>query len=121
MKDAEETDLRAQVFRVDGSLQESCRARSKQQAIEKLLVVQDQGSEPVGKRKNQVHVRNVQEFLLAGSQPPPAGIAETPRAMPVAAAVIGDGHDMAASGTTVAVPAERRRATAYDGGQHLPV
>jgi hypothetical protein len=60
MKHAEKADLSTQVFRVGGNLQESCRAGSKQEAIEKLLVVKDQRSQPMGKGKDEVHVGNVQ-------------------------------------------------------------
>src|SRR5580704_7902130 len=41
--------------------------------------------------------------------------------MAVAATVIRDGRGVAASQTSVPVPAERRCATALDGGEHLEV
>ena len=121
MEHAEETDLRSQVIRTGGNFQESCSAGSKQKAVEKLLVVEDQRSQPVGNGKDQVHIGNIQEFLLARGQPLPAGIAETPRAMPIAAAVVRDGDDMAARTTTIAVPAKSCRATVLDGVEHLAV
>jgi hypothetical protein len=40
----------------------------------------------VGNRKNQMDVRNRQEFLLAGRQPLLPGMVQTLRTMPVAAA-----------------------------------
>ncbi len=39
--------------------------------------------------------------------------------MSIAATIVRDGYDMAASGTTVAMPTERRRATVFDGKKHL--
>ena len=121
MEHAEEADLGTQMIRIRCDLKESCSAGSKQEGIEKLLVVEDQRSQPVGNGKDQVHVGNIQEFPLTGGQPLPAGIAETPRTMPVAAAVVGDGDDMAACRTTIAVPTQCRCATVCDGKKHLPV
>ena len=51
----------------------------------------------MGNRKDQMHVGNGQEFPLTGRQPLLAGIVQTLRAMPVAAAVVRDGDDMTAS------------------------
>src|SRR3974390_1543739 len=113
MEHAEETDLGAQVIRTGGNFQESCSAGSKQKAVEKLLGVAGEKIQLVRKRKDEVHIGNIQEFLLARGQPLPAGIAETPRTMSVAAAVVGDGDDMAARGTTAAVPAKTCRATVF--------
>jgi len=48
-----------------------------------------------------------------------SGIAQTLRAMPIAAAAVGDGDDMAASGTTIAVATECRRAAVCDGKEHF--
>ena len=39
--------------------------------------------------------------------------------MAIAAGVVGDGRVVATAGTTVAVSAERRRTTAFDGAQNL--
>ena len=121
MEHAEETDLGAQVIRTGGNFQESCSAGSKQKAVEKLLVVEEEKIQLVRKGKDQVHIGNIQEFPLAGGQPLPAGIAETPRTMPIAAAVVRDGDDMAARTTAVAVPAKGCRATVLDGVEHLAV
>ena len=86
MQHAEEADLGTQMVRIGGNLLETCRAGSEQQAIEKLLVVEDQRRQPVRKGKDQVQVRNGQELSLTSGQPLFAGIAETLRTMPVAAA-----------------------------------
>ena len=83
--------------------------------------MKDQWSQRVGEGKDHMHVGNGQEFLLTGGQPLVAGVGQTLRAMPIAAAVVGDGHGMTASGTTIPVTAERCRTTVFDGKEHLAV
>ncbi len=41
----------------------------------------------MGEGKDEVYVGNIEEFPLTGGQPLSAGRAETPRAVPIAAAV----------------------------------
>jgi hypothetical protein len=109
------------MFWVSGNLLKSLATGPKQKGVEQLLIVKKQWSQLVWKSKNQMHVGNGQQLPFTGGQPLPAGIAETPWAMPIAATVVRDGHDMAASGTTVAVPTECCRTTVLDGKEHLAV
>src|SRR3990172_6408719 len=118
---AEETDLSAQMFRISGDLQESRSAGSKQQGIQKPLVVEGQRSQRVRKREDHMYIGNSQEFSLAGGQPLVASVRPTLRTMAVAAGVVGDGHGMTAARTTVPVTAERCRAAAFDGREHSSV
>ena len=121
MKDTEKANLRSQVFRIGGNLQESCGAGSKQKCVNQFLVMKRQRRKCVRNRKNQMDVRNGQEFLLAGRQPLFPGIVQTLRAMAVAAAVIRDGYDMTTSSTTVPVSSKRRRPATPDGRKHFEV
>jgi hypothetical protein len=72
-------------------------------------------SQCVGNGEDQVHIRNWQEFLLAGRQPLLSGIVQTLGAMPVSATVVRDGYGMTASTTAVPVASERCRSATFDG------
>jgi hypothetical protein len=66
MKDAKKANLRSQVFRIGGNLQESCRASSKQKGVNQFLVMKRQRRKCVRNGKNQMDVGNGKEFPLAG-------------------------------------------------------
>jgi len=117
----EKADLGAQVLRIGGNLQESCRTGSKQEGIDEFFVVENQGSQSVGERKDNVHVGNGQKFLLTSGQPLVASVGQTLRTMPIPAAIVGDGHGLTASGATIPVTAERCCPATFDRGEHLTV
>jgi len=121
MQDGKETDLCPEVFGVGGDLHESFRTGSKQQVIEKLLVMQEQRSQYVRDCEDQMHVGHRKEFPLPGRQPPFPGIVQTLRTMPVPAAVVGEGDGLTASGTLIQVPTECRCPATFDCGEYLQV
>jgi len=67
-----------------------------------------------------MNIRDREKLSLARGKPLVAGIGLTLRAMAVTAGVVGDGF-VATAGTPIFVAAERCRAAALDGGEHLAV
>src|ERR1700740_220851 len=68
--------------------------------------------------EHEVKVAHRQQFLLPCAQPLLARVGLALRTMAVAAGVIRDGL-IAAANALVAMSAERCRAAAFDGGEHL--
>src|ERR1700680_4968428 len=62
-----------------------------------------------------------EKFLTTRFEPTISGVGLTLRAVPVAAAVVGDGRTVPAVGALIEVPAQGSGATARDGAQHLEV
>src|SRR5712692_2049871 len=65
-----------------------------------------------------VEIADVQQFLLSISQPAVTSVGEALRAVPIAARVIRDGA-MTATGATIQMTTECRRAAMFDGSQHF--
>lgn len=91
----EEADLRSQMTRIAGYLEECLRAGMKQQVEGHLLVLQSQRRQFTRQSEDGVHVSCGQQFPLPRTEPAQAGVALALGAMPVAARVIRDG-DVAA-------------------------
>src|SRR5258708_3038512 len=62
-----------------------------------------------------------EKFLTTRFEPTVAGVGLTLRAVPVPAAVVGDGRTVRAVGALIEMPAQGGGATARDGAQHLEV
>ena len=62
-----------------------------------------------------------EKFLTTRLEPTLAGVGLTLRAVPVAAAVVGDGRTVPAVGALIEMPAQGGGATVHDGAQHLEV
>ena len=62
-----------------------------------------------------------EKFLTTRLEPTVASVGLTLRAVPVAAAVVGDGRTVGAVGTLIEMPAQGGGATARDGPQHFEV
>ena len=118
MQDAQKSDLRAQVFRIDGDLQQGCGAGVEQKLEEHFLVLPDERNQRVWHAEDQVVIVGRQQLLLADGQPLVTSIGLALWAMAIAARVIGDGL-MAASFALVAVSAECGRAATLDGSKHF--
>src|ERR1700678_2508438 len=91
MEHTEEADLRAEVTRITGDLQQSCSTGVKQQVIDQPFILQCQRSQFPRHGKDDVHVAGGQQLPLPRLKPAQAGVALAPWAMPVAARVVGDG------------------------------
>src|SRR6266571_3340708 len=62
-----------------------------------------------------------EKFLAARLEPTVASVGLTLRAVPVPAAVVGDGRTVRAVGALIEMPAQGGAATARNGPQHLEV
>src|ERR1700674_5824291 len=67
------------------------------------------------------HVARGERFLTARLEPTVASVGLTLGAVPVPAAVVGDGRTVRAVGALIEMPAQGGGATARDGPQHLEV
>ena len=120
VEDAEHADLRAEMARVGGDLTERRRARLKEPRVQARAIPIGQGQQPMREREDDVDVRHVEEFALAGMEPALPGLRLALRAVPVPTRVIGDGL-MAAGVTPIEMPAERGGATARDRPEDGPL
>ena len=105
-------------MRIGGDLDQGFGAGVEQKVVEDLLVLQNQSGEVVGKREDDVEIRDGKQVPGSLRQPLLAGVGLAFWAMPISTRVIRDGL-MAASGTPVQVAAESCRAAVPDGAQHF--
>ena len=108
------------MFGIGGYLEKSLRTGAEQEVIEDLLVLQRQLGELVRQGEDNMDIGDRQEFVLASCDPFIASSALALGAVPIAAAVKGDGA-IATSRTLVAMAAECRSATACDGVEDFAV
>src|SRR3546814_3734208 len=105
VEDGCEADPGAEVLRVGGNRQHRIGRRLEQQVIDERLVVEGDRGDLGRQREHDVEIADREEVGLAGLEPGACSSALAPRAMPVAATVVGDppmpavgaGFDMARS------------------------
>ena len=85
MQDADHADLSAQVFAIDGDLEQSLSAGGEQQVVEQTRVLQGQHVEFVGHREHDMEVAGGEKFSLAGRHPALARLRLALRTVPVSA------------------------------------
>src|SRR5467141_2000229 len=68
-----------------------------------------------------MNVTRRQKFLATRFEPTVASVGLTLRAVPITAAVVGDGRTVPAVGALIEMPAQGGSATARDGPQHFEV
>ena len=106
VKHGGDADARAEMLRVGGDGRHRLRRRLEQQAVDRRLVLEGDVGDLGRQREDDVEVADRQQVGLALGEPGARGRALAPRAVPVAAAVIGDppvpavgaGLDVAAEG-----------------------
>ena len=118
MERAEETDLRAEVTRIAGDLQQGGSTGAKQQVIDQPFILQCERSQFPWQGEDGVHVAGGQQLTLPRLEPAQAGVALTLGAVPVSARVVRDGS-MSAVRALIAMSTQRGGAAACDGQQHL--
>src|SRR5438132_9005838 len=91
VQDADHADLGAQVFAIEGDLEQGLSAGGEQQVVEQTRVLQSQHVEFVGHSEHNMEVAGGQEFAFAGRQPALAGLCLALGAVPISARVVGDG------------------------------
>ena len=118
MEHAEETDLRAEVTRIAGDLQQGGSTGAKQQVIDQPFILQCERSQFPWQGEDGVHVAGGQQLTLPRLEPAQAGVALTLGAVPVSARVVRDGS-MSAVRALIAMSTQRGGAAACDGQQQL--
>lgn len=118
MKNAEEADLCAEMFRIGGDLQHRFRAGPEQQVVNQFGVPVTQRIQFMRQREDHMEVRHAEQFFLSRGEPALTRLRLALRTVPVTAGVIGDGP-MAASRTVIDMAAQRGRAATLDGAQHF--
>jgi hypothetical protein len=111
---AEESDFCTEMLRIARDFEQGFRTGAKQEIVDNLLVLQDQGSQMPGKREDHMHVGRREQFLATCCEPAVARSCLTLWAVPVSTRVVGDGA-MSAAGAFIEVAAERGGATPHDG------
>jgi len=120
VKHTEETDIRAEMFRVASDFEQRLGTGAEEQTIDELLVLKRQGGQKVRQREDNVGIARRQEFILPVRQPAFTRVALALWAMPVSARVVRDGS-ISAGGALVDVATERSRAATLDGGHNFLV
>src|SRR5216683_7529316 len=98
MQHGEETDFRAEVFRIASDFEKSFCTGAKQQIVNDFLVLQSQWSKLRRKCEDHVDVARRKKFFLTCCNPAFTSSGLTLRAVSIAAAVVGDGGAMPAAG-----------------------
>src|SRR5437899_3574021 len=114
VQDADHADLGAQVFAIDGDLQQGLGAGNEQQVVEQTRVFQGQHVEFVGHGEHDMEVAGSQEFAFASRQPAFACLCLALGAVPVSARVVRDSL-MTAAWAGIAMTAQRSGAAAQNG------
>src|SRR6266702_6078791 len=118
MQDADEADFCTEVFGLAGHFEESFCTGSEQEAVEDLLVLQDQRSQMTRKREDHMDVTRWEKLLATCCEPAIASSCLTLRAVPISTRVVGDGA-MSAASALIEMSAERGGATPRNGQQHF--
>ena len=106
------------MFRVARHFEEGFRTDTKQKIVEDLLVLQDQWRQATGQGEHDMGVGRRQKFSPTRSDPPFPSSGLTLWAVPIPAAIEGDGA-MPAAGALIEMAAECGGTTPLDGSQHL--
>src|SRR6266436_9412627 len=121
VKHTEEADLGAEMFGIASDFEEGCGTGLQQQMVQNFLVLQGERRQLMGQGEDNMNVTRRQKFLATCLEPPVASVGLTLRAVPIAAAVVGDGRTVPAVGALIEMPAQGGGATARDGSQHFEV
>ena len=119
VKNAEETNLRSEMLGIACNFAECFGDGAEQQVVEFGLILQDERVKFVRQREDDVEVTGIEQFLLAGVDPSPPRLSLTLVAMTITTAVVGDGRISATLRTNIDMTAERCRAAARHGPNHL--
>src|SRR5260370_2760008 len=117
---AEETDLGAKMFRIEGHFEQSFGTGVEQEIVDHFLVLQSERRQFPRQSENDMHVRGGQQLAAARLQPTVAGIALAFWTMALATRDVRD-TGWSLPGTMVAMTAQCGRAASFDGEQHFPV
>ena len=114
MQDTEETDLRTEVFWIASDFQKGFRAGAKQEVVEDLFILQHERSQATRQGEDHVQVARGEQFSLTRRDPAfPCG-SLTLWAVPISAAIVGDGT-MPATGAFIEMTAQCGGTTPRNG------
>jgi hypothetical protein len=114
----EETNFRAEVFRIASDFEKCFRAGAKQEIVEDLLVLQDQWRQPVGQCEDDMEVACREKFSSTRSDPPFPSTRLTLGAVAISARIKRDGA-MPAAGALIEMTAEGGGTAPPNGQQHF--
>ena len=120
MQNTEEADFCTEVFGIVGHFEKSFRTGAKQEIVEHLLVLQDQGGQMTRKREDHMDVTRREKLLATCREPAIASSCLTLRAVPISARVERDGA-MSAASAFIEMSAERGGATPRNRQEHFDV
>src|ERR1022692_1063253 len=120
MQHGEEADFRAEVFRIASDFEKCFCTGAEQQTVDDFLVLQSQCRELRRKCEDHMDVARREKFSLTCRNPAFPSSSLTLRAVPIAAAVVGDSA-MPAAGALIEMTAECSGATPRNGQQHFDV
>jgi len=120
MKNAEESDLGAEMPGIFGDFLKRLGAAAEQQTIDDLFVLQGQWRHFVRQRENDMRIARGQQLGAPRVKPAVPRIALAPGAMPVPARIVRDGP-MAAARTFIDMATQRGGTAAKDGCEHFQV
>jgi hypothetical protein len=119
VKDAKEADLGSQILRVASHFAKCFGDSAEQKVVELGLILQDERLQFVGQREYHVEIARIEEFLLPSFNPAFTGLRLALVAMPVTAAVVGDGWISATLRTNIDMTAKLSSAASRDGSDCL--
>src|SRR5271169_2728705 len=119
MQHGEEADFRAEVPRIASDFEKCFCTGAEQQIVDDFLVLQSQCRQRWRKCEDHMDVARREKFSLPCGDPAFAGRGLALRAVPVSAAVVGDGGTMPAAGAFIEMTAECGGATARNGQQYF--
>src|SRR6516162_7478271 len=105
MQDAEEADLRSEMFGIGGYFQQGGRGGLEQEREENFFVLPHQGDQGVRHAEDEMKIVHRQQLLLTFREPLFAGMGLAFRTMPVPAGVVGDAGAISAVGTVIEMAA----------------
>ena len=117
----EEAEFRAEVLRITSDFEKCFCTGAEQQIVDDFLVLQSQWSKLRRKCEDHMDVARREKFPATRGDPPFPSSGLTLRAVPVSAAVVGDGGTMPAVGAFIEMTAECGGSTARNGQQHFDV
>ena len=116
----EEADFCTEMLGIAGHFEKGFRTGAKQEIVEDLLVLQDQGGQMTRKREDHMDVARWEKLLATCCEPAIASSCLTLRAVPISARVVGDGA-MSAASALIEMSAERGGATPRNRQEHFDV
>jgi hypothetical protein len=120
MQYTEKTDLRTEVFWVASDFEKGFGTAAEQEIVDDLLVLQHQRSQATRQGEDHVQVARGEQFSLTRSDPAfPCGNL-TLRAVPISAAIEGDGA-MSATGAFIEMTAKCGGTATLNGPQYFHV